>query len=122
MRNGTHYGAGILCAAALADAGMVSYLYATANAMAVPFGGAQRYFGTNPTPSGAPAGRFGALILDMATTEVAYGNAAAPTKAGRFSPAGASLRTAAIPLTRMRFSRAALCAISAARKDTASHL
>lgn len=87
MRNGTHYGAGAYYAQALADAGMVSYLYATANAMAVPFGGAQRYFGTNPYTFGAPAGRFGALILDMATTEVAYGKVAAALNEGRQIPA-----------------------------------
>jgi ureidoglycolate dehydrogenase (NAD+) len=41
--------------------------------MVVPYGGSSAYFGTNPMAYGFPAGKNPSIILDMATSSVAYG-------------------------------------------------
>lgn len=73
MVNCNHYGAGAYYVEQAAGAGMLGYLYANTPKMAAPFGGAERYLGTNPYSFAAPAGRYGNIVLDMATTETAAG-------------------------------------------------
>ncbi|MCD9023780.1 ureidoglycolate dehydrogenase [Cohnella silvisoli] len=41
--------------------------------MVVPFGGSSAYFGTNPMAFGFPAGNRQPIVIDMATSSVAYG-------------------------------------------------
>ena len=73
VKNGGHYGAGAFYVEMAAKAGLISWLYANAPAAAAPFGGAERYFGTNPFSFAAPAGKYGNVVLDMATTVQAMG-------------------------------------------------
>lgn len=73
MVNCNHYGAGAYYVEQAANAGMLAYLYANTPKMAAPFGGAERYLGTNPYSFAAPAGKNGNIVLDMATTETAAG-------------------------------------------------
>ncbi|MFB5191948.1 ureidoglycolate dehydrogenase [Alicyclobacillus fastidiosus] len=53
----------------------------------VPFGGARPFFGTNPLAFGFPAGRNKPIILDMATSEVAFGKVLAARDEGKQIPA-----------------------------------
>ncbi len=70
--NSPHYGAGAYYVQRAADLGMIAYLYANADKTANPFGGAGRYFGTNPYSFAAPAGKYNYATLDMATTVTAW--------------------------------------------------
>jgi ureidoglycolate dehydrogenase (NAD+) len=52
----------------------------------VPFGGARPYFGTNPLAFGFPAKRNKPVILDMATSNVAFGKVLHARKTGKEVP------------------------------------
>ena len=73
MVNTGHYGAGAYYVERAAGQGMIAYLYGNTPGVAAPFGGAGRYIGTNPYSFAAPAGRYGTVVLDMATTVTAAG-------------------------------------------------
>jgi len=55
--------------------------------MVVPFGGSSAYFGTNPMAFGFPAGDYPSIILDMATSSVAYGKILEAKQLGQSIPA-----------------------------------
>ena len=72
IANSPHYGAGAYYVQKAADLGQIGYLYANADKTASPFGGAGKYFGTNPYSFAAPAGKYKYVTLDMATTVTAW--------------------------------------------------
>ncbi|MCM3714330.1 Ldh family oxidoreductase [Alkalihalobacillus oceani] len=53
--------------------GLITFITANAPANMPPFGGAEKYFGTNPFSYGFPTGREKPFILDMATSVVSKG-------------------------------------------------
>ena len=55
------------------DAKMVAITLCQSDPMAVPYGGAESYYGTNPIAFGAPSDDGRALIMDLATTVQAWG-------------------------------------------------
>lgn len=57
----------------IAEAGLVGIAMTQSDPMAVPFGGAEVYYGTNPIGFGAPSSTETPLIFDMATTVQAWG-------------------------------------------------
>ena len=65
------YGAGAYYVNRVADENMIAFLYGNACKAAAPFGGRNAYLGTNPYSFAAPAGKYGYVTLDMATTETA---------------------------------------------------
>lgn len=56
-----------------AAAGLVAISMCQSDPMVVPFGGAERYYGTNPIAFCAPSNSKDPLIFDMATTVQAWG-------------------------------------------------
>ncbi|MFC4025180.1 ureidoglycolate dehydrogenase [Oceanobacillus longus] len=56
-----------------ADENLIGISMCQADPMAVPFGGAEPYYGTNPIAFAAPGEDGKAIIFDMATTEKAWG-------------------------------------------------
>lgn len=56
-----------------AENNLIGISMCQADPMAVPFGGAEPYYGTNPIAFAAPGENGKAIILDMATTEKAWG-------------------------------------------------
>lgn len=87
MVNTAHYGAGAYYVEKACKENMIGFLYANTPATAAPFGGAGRYFGTHPYSFAAPAGKYGNIVLDMATTETAAGKLIAAINDGRQVPA-----------------------------------
>lgn len=56
-----------------ADENLIGLSMCQADPMAVPFGGAEVFYGTNPIAFSAPGKNGEAIIFDMATTEKAWG-------------------------------------------------
>lgn len=73
-----------------AAAGVVLFVFAGGStaAIAAPYGGAARALGTNPLAVGIPAGEFGLLLLDFATTTVAEGKLQVARAKGERIPEG----------------------------------
>lgn len=73
VRNGNHFGAAAFYTEQIADRGLAGIVMCnTDRAVCAPFGG-KAVLGTNPMAFGLPVARADRPILDMATSEVAYG-------------------------------------------------
>ncbi len=72
VRNSSHCGALAYYIRMGMDAGMASMMCVNTDACMVPYGGSGAFFGTNPFAFGFP-GRTQSVLLDMATSEVAWG-------------------------------------------------
>jgi ureidoglycolate dehydrogenase (NAD+) len=80
--NANHFGAAGFYAEVLAHRGLLSVILSNADAvMAPPFGG-KRVLGTNPIAVGAPPVGELTPLLDMATTNVAYGKLIVAARSG----------------------------------------
>ena len=71
----------------IAEAGLAGIAMTQSDPMAVPFGGAEVYYGTNPIGFGAPSATDTPLIFDMATTVQAWGKILDARSKGREIPA-----------------------------------
>ena len=88
VRNSNHLGtAGYFVLRALAH-NMIGLVLTNADASVVPFGGAARFFGTNPLAIGVPSGQPFPVVLDMATSIVAFGRVLVAAQSGQAIPAG----------------------------------
>ena len=72
-RNANHFGAAGFYAQALADRGLLGVVLSNSDAAMAPPGGGKPVLGTNPIAVGVPAAGELTPLLDMATTNVAYG-------------------------------------------------
>ncbi len=88
VRNGCHYGFGGYFPMKAAEAGMIGFCVANTPALVVPFGGSEPILGTNPISIAIPAGKYPALVLDMATSLVAKGKISLALKEGKTIPLG----------------------------------
>ncbi|MBO9610374.1 MAG: ureidoglycolate dehydrogenase [Paenibacillaceae bacterium] len=84
--NSSHCGALSYFVKMAADNGMIGIAMTNTDKMVVPFGGSSAYFGTNPMAFGFPAGANPPIILDMATSAVAYGKILGALQAGTQIP------------------------------------
>jgi len=71
--NSSHCGALSYFVEMAANKEMIGIAMTNTDKMVVPFGGSAAYFGTNPIAFGFPAGNQAPILLDMATSSVAYG-------------------------------------------------
>ncbi len=71
--NSSHCGALSYFAKQATQSGMIGMVQTQTDKVVVPYGGAKPYFGTNPIAYGFPAKNNKPIILDMATSNVAYG-------------------------------------------------
>ena len=99
VKNAGHYGAGAFYVERAAKAGCLSWLYSNTSPAAAPFGGSEKYLGTNPYSFAAPAGRYGNIVLDMATTETAGGKLRAAMNDGKEVPASSGVDRNGKPCT-----------------------
>ncbi|SHJ54864.1 ureidoglycolate dehydrogenase (NAD+) [Anaerobranca californiensis DSM 14826] len=71
--NSSHCGALSYYVKMAAEQGFIGIALSHTDKVMVPYGGAESYFGTNPIAFGVPAKKYKPIILDMATSEVAFG-------------------------------------------------
>lgn len=83
----------------IAEAGLVGVAMTQSDPMAVPFGGAEPYYGTNPLGFGAPSSTDTPLIFDMATTVQAWGKILDARSKGRAIPSDWAVDAKGLPTT-----------------------
>lgn len=72
----------------LAEAGLVSFMFANTPEAMAPWGGKRALFGTNPIAFGAPRRAGLPVIVDLALSQVARGNILTAAQAGKPIPEG----------------------------------
>jgi ureidoglycolate dehydrogenase (NAD+) len=80
--NSSHCGALSYFVQQAAEKGMIGMAVTHTDKVVVPFGGSEPYFGTNPIAFGFPAKENKPVILDMATSNVAFGKVLHAREAG----------------------------------------
>lgn len=86
IKNSSHCGALSYYAEMAIGAGLASMVMVNTDKCVVPFGAGEAYFGTNPIAYGFP-GKKHRILIDMATSEVAFGKIfAAREKGGSIPP------------------------------------
>jgi L-2-hydroxycarboxylate dehydrogenase (NAD+) len=89
VRNSTHYGIAGYYALAAAERGLIGWSMTNAARAVVPPGGAERMLGTNPIAVAFPAGdREPPIVIDFATSAVAFGKIQVAMRAGQRLPEG----------------------------------
>jgi LDH2 family malate/lactate/ureidoglycolate dehydrogenase len=89
VRNSTHYGIAGYYALAAAERGLIGWSMTNAARAVVPPGGAERMLGTNPIAVAFPAGDTEPpIVIDFATSAVAYGKIQMAMRAGKPVPEG----------------------------------
>lgn len=73
VRNSGHFGTAMYFTRMAAAAGCVGFLSTNASPAMAPWGGTEKRVGNNPWSWSAPAGRYPAMMLDIANTAVARG-------------------------------------------------
>lgn len=99
VHGSSHYGAGAYWTNQLAGDGLVALLVSTTGASVAPFGGAEKLLGTNPLTISFPTGDDEPVVLDMATSNGAYGRIVAAGKEGHPIPEGWAVDAAGAPTT-----------------------
>ena len=99
VHRSSHYGAGAYWTNQLARDGLVALLVSTTGASVAPFGGAEKLLGTNPLTISFPTGDDEPVVLDMATSNGAYGRIVAAGKEGHPIPEGWAVDAAGAPTT-----------------------
>lgn len=99
VHNGIHYGLGGYYPMMCLEENMIGISTTNAPALVAPYGGRDPLLGTNPVSVAIPAGRFPALVMDIATSVSAKGNIALAMKEGRDIPLGMALDKDGNPTT-----------------------
>src|SRR5262249_59899200 len=81
------------------DRGLSGGPFTNAPPLVAPPGGAQRMIGTNPIAVAFPAGQEPPVVIDMATSAVAYGKVLLALRAGKPIPEGWAIDTDGRPTT-----------------------
>lgn len=82
-RHSNHYGAAAYYLNAAVKKGLIGISTTNAPPNMPPWGGRKPYLGTNPLAIAVPAGKYGAILLDMATSVVAKGKIQLMAKEGQ---------------------------------------
>lgn len=72
-RRSTHFGMAASYVLQAIEAGMIGFVFTNASKAMPVWGGRAAFLGTNPFAAGAPGGKRGPFVLDMATTVTARG-------------------------------------------------
>ena len=94
-----HFGAASAYAAMALPEGMLGLVMCNAAPAVAPYGGAQRFHGTNPIAYAAPGVEMPPIVLDIATSMVASGQLFKATRRGQTIPLGWALDEDGQPTT-----------------------
>jgi len=86
VKRSTHFGAGAYYTNHAAERDMIGVLMSQSETDVLLFGGKKPYLGTNPYSVAIPAGKHPPFVMDMATSEVAFGKVRAAAEAGQTIP------------------------------------
>jgi LDH2 family malate/lactate/ureidoglycolate dehydrogenase len=86
VKRSTHFGAGAYYTNYAAEHDMIGILMSQSETDVVLFGGKKPYLGTNPYSVAVPAGKRKPFLMDMATSQVAFGKVRAAAEAGNAIP------------------------------------
>ena len=99
VRNTNHYGiAGYYVLQAL-ERGLIGWAMTNTTAIVTPLWGAERMLGTNPIAIAFPGLEEPPIVIDMATSAVAYGKIEIAQRAGKQIPAGWAIDRNGVPTT-----------------------
>ena len=99
VRNSNHYGIAGWYALRAAERGMIGISLSNTSPLVAPTRARQPLIGTNPIAIAAPAGRFGAFCLDMATSTVPRGRIEVAARRGEILPIGWAIDADGRPAT-----------------------
>ncbi|MEO8229254.1 MAG: Ldh family oxidoreductase [Chloroflexota bacterium] len=91
VRNSNHYGIAGWYALRAAEHGLIGISLSNTSPLVAPTRARTAMIGTNPIAIAAPAGRFGAFCLDMATSTVPRGRIEVAARRGETLPVGAAI-------------------------------
>lgn len=99
VRNTNHYGIAGWYALRAAKAGLIGISLCNTSPLVAPTRARQPLIGTNPIALAAPAGRFGAFCLDMATSTIPRGRIEVAARRGEPLPVGWAIDSEGRPAT-----------------------
>jgi LDH2 family malate/lactate/ureidoglycolate dehydrogenase len=88
VRRSNHFGAAVFYVEQAVREGMIGFATTNAPPNMAPFGGRQRFLGTNPLALGIPAGDEPPLVFDASTSVVARGKIIVAAQTGASIPEG----------------------------------
>jgi LDH2 family malate/lactate/ureidoglycolate dehydrogenase len=86
VKNSNHFGAAAYYAEYCAKQDCIGVVMSDGECDVIPFGGREKFLGTNPICCCVPAGTYPWFCMDMATSEVAFGKVRAAAEAGKSIP------------------------------------
>ena len=98
-RHGNHYGIASYYAMQALEHDCLGVALTNAAPAMAPWGGREKFLGTNPLAAAAPAGAHPAIVLDMATSVAARGKIRLAAQRGEAIPEGWALDAAGAPTT-----------------------
>jgi len=99
VHNSNHYGIAGWYALRIAREGMIGISLSNTSPLVAPTRARQPLIGTNPIAIAAPAGRFGAFCLDMATSTIPRGRIEVAARRGELLPVGWAIDAEGRPAT-----------------------
>ena len=99
VKNSNHFGAAAYYAEYCAKRDCVGLVMSDGECDVIPFGGREKFLGTNPICCCVPAGTYPWFCMDMATSEVAFGKIRAAAEAGKAIPSNWAVDRNGKPVT-----------------------
>jgi ureidoglycolate dehydrogenase (NAD+) len=99
VKNSNHFGAAAYYAEYCAKRDCIGLVMSDGECEVIPFGGREKFLGTNPLCCCIPAGTYPWFCMDMATSEVAFGKVRAAAEAGKSIPSNWAVDRNGKPVT-----------------------
>ena len=99
VKNSNHFGAAAYYGEYCAGESCIGIVMSDGECDVIPFGGREKFLGTNPLCCCVPAGKPPWFCMDMATSEVAFGKVRAAAEAGETIPANWAVDRQGNPVT-----------------------
>jgi ureidoglycolate dehydrogenase (NAD+) len=99
VKNSNHFGAAAYYAEYCAKQDCIGLVMSDGECDVIPFGGRDKFLGTNPICCCIPAGEYPWFCMDMATSEVAFGKVRAAAEASKSIPPNWAVDTDGKPIT-----------------------